>query len=199
MAKRDNQSQSKRIGILNKGKHNRFINNDFNGMDIGIQDEGEHTVAVGNRFNDESRAPIGRQISLEDKIQKEAERNLGRALDRNALKYGIEAFSFLAGPAKKPLEALGKLFIERGEIKEAEEQKAKINVLLDYIMAIEDKQEKGGGEVNPPVLDIIGTGKGWAKETQGSVVITGSGKRTVVKVTGPGGWKIIGPESISDM
>ncbi|MDP1760268.1 MAG: hypothetical protein Q8L01_02350 [Candidatus Woesebacteria bacterium] len=38
------------IGILNRGKNNKFINNTFEGLDVGIQDEGESTLAVGNKF-----------------------------------------------------------------------------------------------------------------------------------------------------
>ena len=41
---------SKRIGILNKGRDNKFINNTFQNLDVGIQDEGEKTLAVGNEF-----------------------------------------------------------------------------------------------------------------------------------------------------
>ena len=48
-----------------------------------------------------------------------------------------------------------------------------------------------------PVVDIIGTGEGWAKETYGPVIITGNGKQTMVRVTGPGAWKIVGGETIS--
>lgn len=40
----------KKIGILNKGNHNTFINNTFSGTDIGIQDEGEQTTVLGNEF-----------------------------------------------------------------------------------------------------------------------------------------------------
>ena len=42
---------NKTIGILNKGKDNKFINNEFTGLDIGIQDEGENTLAVDNKFD----------------------------------------------------------------------------------------------------------------------------------------------------
>lgn len=48
-----------------------------------------------------------------------------------------------------------------------------------------------------PVVDIIGTGNGWAKETYGPVVIRGNGQQTMVRISGPGGWKIVGPETIS--
>ena len=48
-----------------------------------------------------------------------------------------------------------------------------------------------------PVLDIHGNGDGWAKETHGPVVIKGDGTRTVVRVSGSGGWKIVGGETIS--
>lgn len=41
---------NKRVGIFNKGKNNKFINNKFQNLDVGIQDEGEKTVAVGNKF-----------------------------------------------------------------------------------------------------------------------------------------------------
>lgn len=46
-----NKNTNKRVGILNKGKHNTFINNSFDGLDIGIQDEGVNTTAKGNKFN----------------------------------------------------------------------------------------------------------------------------------------------------
>lgn len=38
------------IGILNKGKNNKFLNSEFSGLDIGIKDEGENTEARGNKF-----------------------------------------------------------------------------------------------------------------------------------------------------
>ncbi len=41
---------NKRVGILNKGRDNKFINNTFQNLDVGIQDEGEKTIAVGNKF-----------------------------------------------------------------------------------------------------------------------------------------------------
>lgn len=47
-----------------------------------------------------------------------------------------------------------------------------------------------------PVLKIIGTGSGWAKETNGPVKINPVPNRPTVLVTGPGGWKITGPENI---
>ena len=40
----------KRIGILNQGKNNKFINNTFENFDIGIKDEGENSLAKGNEF-----------------------------------------------------------------------------------------------------------------------------------------------------
>ncbi len=46
-----NKNPNKRVGILNKGKHNTFINNSFSDLDVGIQDEGEGTTAKGNKFN----------------------------------------------------------------------------------------------------------------------------------------------------
>lgn len=42
---------NKKIGILNKGKNTKIINNEFFGMDIGIQDEGSNTLNSGNKFN----------------------------------------------------------------------------------------------------------------------------------------------------
>lgn len=48
-----------------------------------------------------------------------------------------------------------------------------------------------------PVVDILGTGNGWAKETHGPVVIKSNGRQTMVRVTGPDGWRIIGGEIIS--
>jgi hypothetical protein len=47
-----------------------------------------------------------------------------------------------------------------------------------------------------PVMEIVGDGEGWAKETNGSVVIHPVPGRTTVEVSGPGGWKITGPETI---
>lgn len=41
---------NKRVGILNKGKDNKFINNTFSNLDVGIQDEGQSTFATGNNF-----------------------------------------------------------------------------------------------------------------------------------------------------
>lgn len=41
---------NKRVGILNKGRDNKFIDNTFQNLDVGIQDEGEKTIAVGNKF-----------------------------------------------------------------------------------------------------------------------------------------------------
>jgi hypothetical protein len=38
------------IGILNKGRDNKFIDNEFNGLDVGIKDEGENTEAKNNKF-----------------------------------------------------------------------------------------------------------------------------------------------------
>lgn len=40
----------KSIGILNRGKRNRILNNTFSGLDIGVQDEGEDTESEGNKF-----------------------------------------------------------------------------------------------------------------------------------------------------
>ncbi len=45
------ESSSKgRIGILNKGVNNKYINNSFHGFDVGIQDEGKNTKAEKNNF-----------------------------------------------------------------------------------------------------------------------------------------------------
>lgn len=41
---------NKIVGILNKGKNNKFINNTFQNLDVAIQDEGEDTIALGNKF-----------------------------------------------------------------------------------------------------------------------------------------------------
>ncbi len=40
----------KRVGILNKGKGNKFISNSFEGLDVGIDDQGENTLAEDNKF-----------------------------------------------------------------------------------------------------------------------------------------------------
>ena len=52
-------------------------------------------------------------------------------------------------------------------------------------------------ESTNPVIDIRGTGHGWAKETYGPVKVTGTGTRTAVRITGAGGWKIHDEEQIS--
>ena len=45
-------NNKKKIGILNKGRNNGFIDNRFFGLDVGIQDEGENTSASGNKFDE---------------------------------------------------------------------------------------------------------------------------------------------------
>jgi len=42
--------KNKKVGILNEGENNQFINNTFIGMDIGIRDKGKKTKAKGNKF-----------------------------------------------------------------------------------------------------------------------------------------------------
>ena len=42
--------RTRRIGIWNKGKGNKFYNNRFIGLDTGILDEGKDTEAEGNKF-----------------------------------------------------------------------------------------------------------------------------------------------------
>lgn len=44
------EMENKKVGILNKGKNNRFIRNTFINLDVGIQDEGEGTIADENEF-----------------------------------------------------------------------------------------------------------------------------------------------------
>lgn len=44
------RKDSKRIGILNKGKGNKIINNQFSDLDVAIQDEGEDTLAKDNKI-----------------------------------------------------------------------------------------------------------------------------------------------------
>lgn len=38
------QPKGKRVGVLNSGRNNSFINCSFRGLDIGIQDEGFNTL-----------------------------------------------------------------------------------------------------------------------------------------------------------
>ena len=45
----DSVNAGKRIGILNRGRNTRIIDNKFSDLDIAIQDEGQDTVAKGNR------------------------------------------------------------------------------------------------------------------------------------------------------
>ena len=138
---------------------------------------------------------------LEERIQKEVQKSIGHALNRNALKYGLKAFTSLFGPAQKPLEALGRIFLEREEVRDSEVQKVQIKAILDFLLEIEaavSKLSRNIKKSNDPIVDIVGKGDGWAKETHGPVSIKGSGKGTVVRVSGPGGWKIVGRETISD-
>lgn len=138
---------------------------------------------------------------LEEKIQKEVQKSIGHALNRNALKCGLKAFTSLFGPAQKPLEALGEIFIEREAVKDSEVQKAQIKAILDFLLEIEAAVSKLSENIkksNEPVVDIIGKGDGWTKETHGQVTIKGTGKGTVVRVSGSGAWKIVGGETISD-
>ena len=45
-----NDQPRTKVGILNRGKKNKFINNKFVGLDVGIDDQGEDTEAAGNKF-----------------------------------------------------------------------------------------------------------------------------------------------------
>lgn len=45
------QPQAKRVGILNTGKNNSYIDCSFIGLDIGIQDEGLETLIRGCDFS----------------------------------------------------------------------------------------------------------------------------------------------------
>lgn len=38
------------IGILNEGRDNKFIDNEFSGFNVGIKDDGKNTEARGNKF-----------------------------------------------------------------------------------------------------------------------------------------------------
>ncbi len=50
--KKEDHTQRKNgsVGILNRGRNNKFINNRFSNLDVGIQDEGTSTVVEGNEF-----------------------------------------------------------------------------------------------------------------------------------------------------
>ena len=51
----------KKIGILNQGENNKFIDNTFVGLGIGIKDEGKNSFASGNKFlNNESIQKLGK-------------------------------------------------------------------------------------------------------------------------------------------
>ncbi len=72
----DNTTKAtKIIGILNKGKNSKFIDNSFIGLDVGIQDEGENTYASGNEFLGKF-SNIGRlEIIKGDKIEQYGDKN----------------------------------------------------------------------------------------------------------------------------
>lgn len=40
----------KRVGILNKGRNNKYISNSFESLDVGIDDQGKNTLAEDNKF-----------------------------------------------------------------------------------------------------------------------------------------------------
>ena len=61
---------NRRIGILNKGRSNKFINNKFVGLDIGIQDEGEYTFAARNEFYDSLNGGPRKEIRQQKWYQK---------------------------------------------------------------------------------------------------------------------------------
>ncbi len=57
--------KGKKVGIFNKGKGSRFIDNTFVGLDVGIQDEGRNTLAKGNQFfNVKERVAEMKQVPL---------------------------------------------------------------------------------------------------------------------------------------
>lgn len=42
--------RKRKVGILNRGKGTRIINNQFSGLDVAIQNEGENTLAQDNKI-----------------------------------------------------------------------------------------------------------------------------------------------------
>lgn len=65
----DNAKERKSIGILNKGKNTRIIDNTFSGLDIGIQDEGEEAYISENKFLDRVSHIEKIEIIKGDKIE----------------------------------------------------------------------------------------------------------------------------------
>jgi len=65
----------KSIGILNRGKDSKFINNHFIGLDVGIQDEGEGTYASGNEFLNSLPRIEKLEIINGDKIEQHGDKN----------------------------------------------------------------------------------------------------------------------------
>ena len=74
---------------------------------------------------------------LESTIQKEAEKHFGKALNKNALKKGLELLGSF-GLAGKSIESLTKLFLERGEVKDNEVQKAERKAVLKFLCEIDE-------------------------------------------------------------
>lgn len=78
------KKQARKIGILNRGRNNVFINNTFSGLDIGIKDEGENTLASGNKFEERSKR---REISfnIHPQIHYGKGDNVGRDKENSSL------------------------------------------------------------------------------------------------------------------
>lgn len=77
---------------------------------------------------------------LEDRIQIEAKKNIGKALNRHAVKIGLEylgSINPIGMPVGKSIESLGKLFLETASVKDEEIQKQERKAVLDFLCKID--------------------------------------------------------------
>ena len=63
----EQHSGDMKIGILNTGTGNKFIGNEFDGLDIGIKDEGTGSLAKANKFSDKKRK---KTVNMGDNVTK---------------------------------------------------------------------------------------------------------------------------------
>lgn len=75
--------RARSIGILNRGKDNKFFDNKFTGLDVGIQDEGEGTIAAGNKFENKGVFIAARNIKNYGKITSEGKGMITRVIAEN--------------------------------------------------------------------------------------------------------------------
>ncbi len=84
-----NNQAEKSVGIWNRGKNNKLIDNNFFGLDVGIQDEGENSLALGNKFSDGLLHIEKVEIIGRDKIEQRGDGNRASIGDKKSKKEGF--------------------------------------------------------------------------------------------------------------